>query len=116
MVGPRIVAGFLSHSSSCSPLCTARAVSSEQPTPAMLTLVFHEALNLAIICCDPYLPRHRLVLQEDDLAVATVSLWSSLAPVAGHCGSPLHAIHALLQDHVERSVCVAVAYVPCAIQ
>lgn len=63
----------------------------------MLTLVFHDALILAVICCDPYLPWHRLVLQEDDLAVATVSLWSSLAPGAGHCGSPLHAIHALLQ-------------------
>lgn len=56
----------------------------------MLTLVFHEALSLAAICCDPYLPQHSLVLQEDDLAVATVSLWSSLAPVAGHHGSPLH--------------------------
>lgn len=81
----------------------------------MLTLVFHEALSLAAICCDPYLPQHRLVLQEDDLAVATVSLWSSLAPVAGHHGSPLHP-HNGCKDHVESSVCVAVAYVPCAIQ
>lgn len=97
MVDLRIVAGFLSTQASAAPLCTARAVNSEQPTPAMLTLVFHEALSLAAICCDPYLPRHRLVLQEDDLAVATVSLWSSLAPVAGHRGSPLRAIHTRLQ-------------------